>query len=97
MEEIIIKLAENIGKYVFKKQVGQRTGMSKGIDNCAEGFLGREILAIVKKHAMVVSGASLANGIPGGAAVSVAAIVGSTWKMYYDINNKLVFLSLRII
>lgn len=89
MDEIIITISENIGKFLFKKQMGKRTGMSQGIDGYAEGVLGKEILAIVKKHANVVSGAALANGVPGGAAVSVTAVIASTWKMYYDINKKL--------
>ena len=89
MDELIIQLTENIVKYLYKKNLNQRFGISKNIDGYASGVFGQEILSIVKKHANVVSGAAVANGIPGLATASMAAVVASTWKMYYDINSAL--------
>lgn len=89
MEEIILQLASNVAKYCCKKQVGKINVLSKGVDNVAADSMSREVLAKVKKHANVVTGAALANGIPGGSAVALTAIIASTWKMYYDINKTL--------
>lgn len=89
MEELILQLSKNLGLYVFKKEAYQRSGITNSMDEFAEDIIENDILDIVKKHLKVVSAASLANGIPGGAAVSIPVLVGSTWKMYYNINQRL--------
>lgn len=90
MEDIIFQLVENLLKYSGKKQVGKYNPLLKGVDGYAANQMGEDVLSIVKKHAKVVSVAAIGNGLPGaGAAIAVSAVVASTWKMYYDINQKL--------
>ena len=87
IEEIIVQLAENLGEYVIKKNKAKYNPLIKTTDNKACETLGEETYLIVKKHVKVVSGTSLVNGIPGGTAIAMSAMVASTWKMYYDINK----------
>lgn len=89
MNEIIVSLSKNVGKYMCKKQIGKNNPLLRNLDNLAINKLGEEVLSKVKKHAKVVSASALANGIPGGATVAISAVIASTWKMYYDINKVL--------
>lgn len=83
MEELILKLAFSIAKYCGKKKI------NASFDNYAATKVSQDILTKVQSHAKVVSTASLANAVPGGSAVAITAVVASTWKMYYDINQSL--------
>jgi acyl carrier protein len=87
MEDLLYQLAYKVGQYYGKKiNVVNRTS-AKGIDKAATSFLGDEIVSKVKSHANVVSAAGLADAIPYGASIAIGAVITSTWKMYYDINQ----------
>lgn len=85
--EVFENLAYEIGNIVSKKNNPVFKQSRNYVDSQASNYLGQQIITKVKSHANVVTYAGLASAIPGGELASGAAIVASTWKMYYDINK----------
>lgn len=86
---MIEDLAYNVAEYYGKKNNKLFKAVGGGIDNYSTRYLGKELVALIKRHVNVMSAAGIADAIPGGvgSAVAVSTLIASTWKMYYDINK----------
>jgi elongation factor Tu len=85
--EIFENLAYEIGNVISKKNSKAYRTANGYVDNQASNFLGQEIIARVKSHANIATWSGAAGAVPGGEVAAGLALVASTWKMYYDINE----------
>ena len=83
--EVLDDLAYEIGKVISKKNSKVYRSANGYVDDRASNFLGQEIIAKVKSHANIATWSGAAGAVSEFAAMG--ALIASTWKMYYDINE----------
>ena len=80
IDELFFQVATLYGK----RKAGQ------AVDKVAIKYLGEELSDIVDNHVKVMTAAGVAGAIPVvGGGIAATAVITSTWKMYYDINQSL--------